>query len=85
MRHRLVYISKIGKKGTLFIPKAIRELIGINERTLIIIEAEKDRIIIKPLRVLRIRASNIARSAIEKALSEEYEIEEKMERNLIER
>ena len=85
MRQHLVYISKIGKKGTLFIPKAIRELVGINERTLIIIEAEGDRIIIKPLRVLRVRASNIARSVIEKALSEEYEIERERERNLIER
>ena len=85
MSHRLVYISKIGKKGTLFIPKAIRELIGINERTLVIIEAEEDRIVIKPLRVLRVRASNIARSVVEKALSEEYGIEEERERNLIER
>ncbi len=40
---------KVGKKGYIIIPKAIREAVGIEEGDEVIIEV-KDGIIIKPLR-----------------------------------
>ncbi len=48
MVHQLVIISKVGRKGVVVLPKAIRELTGIHERSLVIIEADEDKVVIRP-------------------------------------
>ncbi len=76
MRRKLVFVSKVGSKGVVFIPKAIREDVGVNEKDLIIIESDGEKITIRPVRVTRVKASRKIREVIEEALSEEYELEE---------
>jgi len=81
----LTFISKVGKKGVICIPKAAREHVGINENSIVILEADEEKIVIKPLKVLRVRASENARLEIERVLSEEYLLEERKAERLVKR
>ncbi len=67
----------------MFIPKAIRESIGIEEKSLIVIESDGEKIVIRPLRVVRVRVSQEARQEIEEALREEQELEEEKAERLV--
>jgi AbrB family looped-hinge helix DNA binding protein len=40
--------SKVGKRGTIVIPAALRRLFGIEEGSLVIAEAQEDGILIRP-------------------------------------
>jgi len=85
MVHQLVIISKVGRKGVVALPKAIRELTGIHERSLVIIEADEDKVVIRPLRVVRAKASKKARYELEKSLREDYILEEEKAEGLAKR
>ena len=81
----LTVVTKVGRKGVIVIPKALRELIGIEEKSLVILRVEGDEILIKPLKVLRVEASKEARKVLEEALSEEYWLEEEKAGRIAER
>jgi len=81
----LLFVSRIGRKGVIVIPKAVREAIGLEEKSPVIISVEGDRIVIKPIRVLRVKASARARRIVEEALSEEYLLEEEKAAGILER
>jgi len=78
-------VVKVGRKGVIVIPKALRELVGIEEKSLVILGVEKGKIVIKPLKVVRVEATKKARRVLEEALSEEYRLEEEKARRIIER
>ncbi len=85
MRDRLVFLCKVSSKGTIFIPKAAREYVGISEKSVVILEVDKEKIIIKPLRVTRVKIDKETRLKIEKILSEEYILEEEKAERLVKR
>lgn len=43
----LVVISKVGKKGTIYLPKHICEQIGINEGDKVVIKVEGDKLVLE--------------------------------------
>ena len=63
----------------------MRTLAGVDENSLVVMVAEKGKIVIKPLRVLRVKASREARRRLEEALREELVLEEKEAERLAER
>jgi len=63
----------------------LRTLAGVDENSLVVMVAEKGKIVIKPLRVLRVKASREARRRLEEALREELVLEEKEAERLAER
>ena len=76
-------VVKVGRKGVVVLPKALRELVGIEEKSLVILGVEEGRIIIKPLKVIRVEATKKARRGLEEALSEEYRLEEEKTRRIV--
>ena len=63
---------KVRKKGILILPKKLREKVGISEGDEVIVEVEKDRLV---MRVLKPRVVDIDPGLVEKLLREEYELE----------
>ncbi len=76
MSKRLIHVSRVGKKGVIVIPKAMRERIGICDGSLVIIECGDGEIIIRPLKVTRVKFTNKIRDLADNLLSEEYVLEE---------
>lgn len=46
------FIVRIGPKGTITIPKPLRDAVGLKENSYARIRSEQNRIIIEPIRVL---------------------------------
>lgn len=65
-------VLKVRKKGILILPKKIREKVGINENDEVIVEVEKDKLI---LRVLKPKVVDVDPSLVKKLLREEYDLE----------
>lgn len=65
-------VLKVRKKGILILPKKIREKVGINEDDEVIVEVEKDKLI---LRVLKPKVVDVDPSLVKKLLREEYDLE----------
>ncbi|AFK50594.1 hypothetical protein TCELL_0169 [Thermogladius calderae 1633] len=42
-------VVRVHKKGIIVLPKSVREVLGIEEGTLLLLEVEGDRIVLKPL------------------------------------
>ena len=80
MGEKLVFITKVGKKGVVVLPKKIRELFGIKEKCLVVVETREDGIFIRPLYVVRVKSTAEARRVFEESLEEEYRIEEEADR-----
>lgn len=73
-------MSKVGRKGITFIPKAAREHVGIDEETVVVIESDGEKITIRPLKVVRVKATPKLKRVVEEALLEEQLLEkEKVE------
>lgn len=66
---------KVGRKGTVVIPKEAREVLGIDEGTILTIEVVKDAIVIRPLRPRRIRMGEKIQEIVEEVKKEELELE----------
>jgi len=65
-------ILKIRKKGVLILPKGIRRVSGIDEDDEVIVEADKNIIIIKSLKP---KIIDVDPKIVDRLLSEEYEVE----------
>ena len=65
-------VLKVRKKGIIILPKKLREEVGIREGDEVVVEVEKDRLV---LRVLKPKIVDVDPILVEKLLREEYEIE----------
>ena len=65
------FVLKVRKKGILILPKKLREKVGIGEGDEVIVEVEKDRLV---MRVLKPRVVDVDPGLVEKLLREEYEL-----------
>ncbi|MCS7364465.1 MAG: AbrB/MazE/SpoVT family DNA-binding domain-containing protein [archaeon GB-1867-035] len=66
------FVLKVRRKGVLILPKRVREIAGINEGDEVIVEAERNMLII---RVLKPKVVDVDPSVVENLLREEYELE----------
>ncbi len=66
------FVLKVRRKGILILPKKLREKAGISEGDEVIVEVEKDRLV---MRVLKPRVVDVDPCFVEKLLREEYELE----------
>jgi len=73
-------VLKVRKKGVIILPKKLRELVGINEGEYVIVEAEKDKLIMRPLKP---KIVDIDLEILEKLLSEESNLERRRFKRLL--
>lgn len=66
------FVLKVRRKGVLILPKRVREIAGISEGDEVIVEAERNMLII---RVLKPKVVDVDPSVVENLLREEYELE----------
>ena len=69
-------VIRIGKKGVIVIPVEVREALGINEGSLLSLELAEDKIILKPLKPLRVRLGKRVQEIVREVKREELELEE---------
>jgi len=77
--------AKVRRGGLLTIPKAMLDLAGLKEGSLVVLELLEEGILIKPLKITRVKVTPKAREAMEKVLREELELEEEKARRLAQR
>ena len=70
----MAVVLKVRRKGILILPKEIREKVGIEEDSEVIVEIKDNSIIIKPLKPKVVRVDP---GIIEEFLREEYVLEER--------
>ncbi|MEM0308133.1 MAG: AbrB/MazE/SpoVT family DNA-binding domain-containing protein [Thermofilaceae archaeon] len=75
------FVLKVGKKGVVVFPKALREGAGIREGGEVIAEVRDGAVIIKPLKP---KVVNVDSRLVEKLLREEWELEEEKARRILE-
>ena len=68
-------IVKIGKKGIIVIPKKYRELLGLEENSLIQMEIRNNELIIKPFHPKRVKLRGRIQEIVSKLKREELELE----------
>jgi len=66
---------RIGKKGTIVIPKEARDLLGIKEGAVLRVEVTDDAVIIRPLRPRRVKMGERIQEIVEEVKREELELE----------
>ena len=67
-------VLKVRKKGVIILPKVLRETIGVDEGDEVIVEADRDKLV---LRALKPRIVDVDPGIVEEFLREEYELEKK--------
>lgn len=73
--------TRISKKFTLYIPKAVAEAVGLKERDLVKIRVEDARIIIEPIRDpfdLALRGPKFAKTTFEEFEKESEEMQDEL-------
>jgi len=73
-------VLKVRKRGVIILPKKLRELIGVNEGEYVVVEAEKDMLIMRPLKP---KIVDIDLEVLEKSLSEEDSLERRRLKRLL--
>jgi AbrB family looped-hinge helix DNA binding protein len=66
---------RMGKNGTVAIPKEIRDLLGIKEGTVLKVEIADNAVIIRPLRPRRVKIGERIQKIVEEMKREELELE----------
>lgn len=74
-------VLKVGRKGVVVLPKALREEVGIGEGSEVLAEVREGVLIIKPFKP---RVVRIDRRLVDKLLREEWELEEEKARRTLE-
>ncbi len=69
-------ITKIGKKGVIVIPKRIREVLGIEEGSLVTIDIREGEIIITPFTPKRVKLGGKVSKILREFREEELKLEE---------
>ena len=68
-------ITRIGKKGVIVIPKGIREALGIEEGSSVIIDIREGEIVITPFTPKRVELGGRASRILREIREEEFKLE----------
>ena len=68
-------VVKVGRKGVIVLPKAVRETLGLREGSLILLELEGGEITLRPLTPRRVSLGGRVSRIVREAKLEELQLE----------
>jgi len=70
-------ILRVGRKGTIVIPKRIRESLGLEEGSYVAVELREGAIVLRPFAVRRVKLGGRVSALVAECKKEEVELEER--------